>query len=133
MCSSDLVNVVGPFRLTKILAGSMALRGRGTVVFVSSDAAVEQYPRWGAYGASKAAADHMARVWAEELRDAGVRVVAVDPGEMDTRMHADAVPDADRATLARPADVARRLVAALRDDRIATGARVALASVGGVA
>lgn len=127
------VNVVGPFRLTKILAGSMALRGRGTVVFVSSDAAVEPYPRWGAYGASKAAADHMARVWAEELRDAGVRVVAVDPGEMDTRMHADAVPDADRATLARPADVARRLVTALRDERIATGARVALASVGGVA
>lgn len=127
------VNVLGPFRLTKIVAGSMALRGRGTVVFVSSDAAVEPYPRWGMYGASKAAADHMARVWAEELRDAGVRVVSVDPGEMDTQMHADAVPDADRASLARPADVARRLVAALRDDRVATGARVALSSLGGAA
>ncbi len=123
------VNLVGPFRLTKILAGSMALRGRGAVVFVSSDAAVEPYPRWGAYGVSKAAADHLARVWAEELRDAGVRVFSVDPGEMDTRMHADALPDADPATLARPADVARAVVRAIEGDAVPTGARVTASSL----
>jgi NAD(P)-dependent dehydrogenase (short-subunit alcohol dehydrogenase family) len=77
------VNLVGPFRLTRALAGSMALRRRGTVLFVSSDAAVEPYPGWGAYGVSKAAADHLARVWAEELRPAGVTVAAIDPGEME--------------------------------------------------
>ncbi len=126
------VNLVGPFRLTKIVAGSMALRGHGTVLFVSSDAAVEAYPGWGAYGVSKAAADHLARIWAEELRDAGVRVCAVDPGEMNTRMHADAIPDADPATLADPADVARKIIEALRDDRVATGARVAASTLGGV-
>lgn len=125
------VNLVGPFRLTKIVAGSMALRGRGTVLFVSSDAAVEAYPGWGAYGVSKAAADHLARIWAEELRDAGVRVCAVDPGEMNTRMHADAIPDADPATLADPADVARKILDALGDDRIETGARVAASTLGG--
>src|SRR5262245_45606592 len=53
------VNVVGPFRLTKALAGSMALRGSGLVLHVSSDAAVEAYPQWGAYGVSKAALDHL--------------------------------------------------------------------------
>jgi NAD(P)-dependent dehydrogenase (short-subunit alcohol dehydrogenase family) len=102
------VNLVGPFRLTKALAGAMALRGRGLVLFVSSDAAVNAYPRWGAYGVSKAALDHLARSFAVEL--APVRFLAVDPGDMDTKMHADAVPDADRSTLARPEDVAARFV-----------------------
>src|SRR6516225_1132759 len=41
------VNLVGPFRLTKALAGSMVLRGSGVVVNISSDAAVEAYERWG--------------------------------------------------------------------------------------
>src|SRR6266850_8089435 len=57
-------NVVGPFRLTKIVAGSMALRGEGTIVHISSDASVAAYPRWGAYSVSKAAFDHLARVLA---------------------------------------------------------------------
>jgi NAD(P)-dependent dehydrogenase (short-subunit alcohol dehydrogenase family) len=118
-------NLIGPFRLTKILAGAMALRGSGTIVHVSSDAAVEAYPRWGAYGVSKAAQDHLARVLAAELDGTGVRVLAVDPGEMDTKMHADAVPDADRASLQRPTDVAARLVA-LVESNVASGARIAL-------
>jgi len=105
------VNLVGPFRLTKAIAGSMALRGRGTVVSISSDAATNAYPRWGAYGASKAALDHLSRTWAAELGGAGVRFLSIDPGEMDTAMHADAMPDADRSTLADPLDVARRIAA----------------------
>src|SRR5512144_2004628 len=62
-------NLVGPFRLTKILAGAMALRGGGVIVHISSDAAVEAYPRWGAYGVSKAAQDHLSRIMAAELAD----------------------------------------------------------------
>jgi NAD(P)-dependent dehydrogenase (short-subunit alcohol dehydrogenase family) len=118
-------NLVGPFRLTKVIAGAMALRGAGTIIHISSDAAVEAYPRWGAYGIAKAAQDHLSRVLAAELADIGVRVLAVDPGEMDTRMHADAVPDADRATLQQPADVAKKLVA-LVESTVASGARIAL-------
>jgi NAD(P)-dependent dehydrogenase (short-subunit alcohol dehydrogenase family) len=118
-------NLVGPFRLTKILAGAMALRGAGTIVHVSSDAAVEPYPRWGAYGASKAAQDHLSRILAAELAETGVRVLAVDPGEMDTAMHAAAIPDADRAALQRPADVAARIVQMIEDPaRAPTGARL---------
>ena len=106
------VNLVGPFRLTKAVAGSMALRERGVVVFTSSDAAVVPYARWGAYGVSKAAQDHLARIFAAELER--VRFFSVDPGEMDTQMHADALPNADPATLARPADVAARFLTILR-------------------
>lgn len=112
------VNLLGPFRLTKLIAGSMALRGaaagsadrdRPTVAFISSDAAVEAYPRWGSYGVSKAAADHLARIWAAELAELGVRFLAIDPGEMNTAMHAAAIPDADPQSLADPASVARRI------------------------
>ena len=118
-------NLVGPFRLTKILAGAMAIRGAGVIVHVSSDAAVEAYPRWGAYSASKAAQDHLSRFLAAELEGTGVRVLAVDPGEMDTAMHAAAIPDADRAALSRPAEVAARIVEMIEDDaRAVTGARL---------
>jgi NAD(P)-dependent dehydrogenase (short-subunit alcohol dehydrogenase family) len=85
----------------------MSLRGHGTVVFISSDAAVEAYPTWGAYGISKAAGAHLMRIWAEEVPT--VRFLAIDPGEMDTAMHAAAIPDADPTTLQRPVDVARRI------------------------
>jgi NAD(P)-dependent dehydrogenase (short-subunit alcohol dehydrogenase family) len=116
-------NLVGPFRLTKILAGSMALRGKGTVVHVSSDAAVEAYPRWGSYSVSKAASDHLARVLAAELSAFGVRVWSVDPGEMDTEMHAQAMPDADRSSLAHPESIARRISTAIARDAVPSGAR----------
>jgi NAD(P)-dependent dehydrogenase (short-subunit alcohol dehydrogenase family) len=121
-------NLVGPFRLTKMLAGPMVLRGTGTLVHVSSDAAVAAYPRWGAYGAAKAAQDHLSRILAAELEGTGVRVLAVDPGEMDTLMHAEAVPDADVSALLAPAEVARRIVALLRDPAAASGARVEAAA-----
>jgi NAD(P)-dependent dehydrogenase (short-subunit alcohol dehydrogenase family) len=121
-------NLVGPFRLTRVLAGSMALRGRGVIVHVSSDAAVSAYPRWGAYGVSKAAQDHLGRILAAELDGTGVRVIGVDPGEMDTVMHADAIPDADRSTLARPETVARAIAALIGDPAGAPSGARALAA-----
>ena len=120
------VNLVGPFRLTKVVAGAMALRGAGLVVNISSDAAVEAYEQWGAYSVSKAALDHLTRIWAQELQSSGVRFVSVDPGDMDTALHAAAVPDADTSSLASPRVVAQGIVAVIRDSRIApSGTRLA--------
>jgi NAD(P)-dependent dehydrogenase (short-subunit alcohol dehydrogenase family) len=120
------VNVLGPFRLSKVIAGGMALRGRGTIVHISSDAAISAYPRWGAYGVSKAALDHLGRSFAAELGELGVRTLVVDPGEMDTAMHAAAMPEADRAALARPADVARALAVRIFEQRFENGERISL-------
>jgi NAD(P)-dependent dehydrogenase (short-subunit alcohol dehydrogenase family) len=117
-------NLVGPFRLTKVLVGQMLLRERGLVVHLSSDAATNAYPRWGAYGASKAALDHLARVWAAELAGTGVRFLGIDPGEMDTDMHAAAMPEADRGSLARPEEVAIRVAGMIGDESIPSGARM---------
>src|SRR4029078_4306552 len=74
------VNLVGPFRLTKAVAGPMVLRGRGTIVNITSDAATEAYERWGAYGASKAALEQLGGVWAAELAGTGGRPFTVGPG-----------------------------------------------------
>jgi NAD(P)-dependent dehydrogenase (short-subunit alcohol dehydrogenase family) len=123
------VNVLAPLRLTKAVSGGMLLRGHGTVVAVSSDAAVTAYPTWGAYGVSKAALEHLMRSFAAELSGTGVRFITVDPGEMRTRMHAEAMPDADPATLADPAVVAERLITLLESPAgVSSGARISVAS-----
>ncbi len=108
------VNLLGPFRLTRAIVGGMIVRGRGIVASISSDAAINAYPSWGPYGASKAALDHLTRTWAAELEGTGVIAVSIDPGEMDTEMHRAALPDADPATLDSPATVGASIAAGLR-------------------
>jgi NAD(P)-dependent dehydrogenase (short-subunit alcohol dehydrogenase family) len=102
-------NLLGPFRLTKALAGNMLLRRNGLVVNITSDASVSAYPRWGAYSVAKAALDHLTRIWNAELASTGLRFVAVDPGDLRTAMHFAAVPDADPASLKDPALAAAQL------------------------
>jgi NAD(P)-dependent dehydrogenase (short-subunit alcohol dehydrogenase family) len=110
-------NVLGPFRLTKALLGALSAsareRGGAVVLNVSSDAAINAYPCWGAYGASKAALRHLSHIWDMELAAEGVHVLSVDPGDMDTPLHAMALPDADPATLKRPEVAAHELVDAI--------------------
>ena len=110
-------NLLGPFRLTKALLGALAASariGRGAVVLnISSDAAITPYRGWGAYGASKAALHHLSRIWNEELSELRIRVLSCDPGDMDTPLHALAVPEADPASLRSPAESARELISAI--------------------
>ena len=107
-------NLLAPFRLTRALLGALASsareRGGAVVVNISSDAAVNPYPNWGAYGASKAALAHLTHIWHEELALESFRFIAFDPGDMDTPLHALAVPDADVRSLRRPEEAARELV-----------------------
>jgi NAD(P)-dependent dehydrogenase (short-subunit alcohol dehydrogenase family) len=82
---------------------------------VVSDAAFTPYAGWGAYGASKAALAHLSRIWDAELAPHGVRVLDVDPGDMDTPLHALAVPDADPAELRSPRTSAEEILALLAE------------------
>ena len=112
-------NVLGPFRLTKALLGALAASaregGRPLVVNVSSDVAINAYPNWGAYGASKAALHHLSGIWNAELASQGIQVISWDPGDMDTPLHGVAVPDAEPTALKRPEDAARDLVSKIAD------------------
>jgi NAD(P)-dependent dehydrogenase (short-subunit alcohol dehydrogenase family) len=105
----------------------MVLRGEGLVMAITSDASIEGYPGWGAYGVSKAGLEQLMRIWAAEVEGTGVRFVSVDPGEMNTVMHAQALPDADTAALAAPEDAARVVIARIRTlEETANGARIDL-------
>jgi NAD(P)-dependent dehydrogenase (short-subunit alcohol dehydrogenase family) len=110
-------NLVGPFRLTKALLGALTAshrERRGAVVLnISSDAAINAYPTWGAYGASKAALRHLSAMWDAELGPEGVRFLSIDPGDMDTPLHALALPEANPALLKRPEVAARELIEAI--------------------
>jgi NAD(P)-dependent dehydrogenase (short-subunit alcohol dehydrogenase family) len=85
------VNVIAPLALTAALLPALA--EGAAVVNVTSDAAVEAYEGWGAYGASKAALEHASRIFAVEHPE--LRVLVVDPGDMRTEMHQDAFPGED--------------------------------------
>jgi NAD(P)-dependent dehydrogenase (short-subunit alcohol dehydrogenase family) len=119
------VNTIGPFRLIKAVSGAMLLRQGGLVINISSDAAIEAYPGWGVYGVSKAALDHLTRIAAAEFAGSGIRIFSVDPGEMDTRMHAEAMPEADPSSLPAPETVAAQIALMIQHaDQIESGARL---------
>ena len=105
------VNAVAPLHLTQLLLPQMKERGQGLILNISSDAATNAYPGWGGYGASKAALEHLSRTLAVELEGTGVRVEVVDPGEMATQMHRDAIGGGDVSHLPSPESVAPRIVA----------------------
>ncbi|MER5434857.1 SDR family NAD(P)-dependent oxidoreductase [Streptomyces sp. NPDC002588] len=87
------VNVVAALGLVQEALPLLRQAAAGAVVTVSSDAAAEAYETWGGYGASKAALDQLAAVLGAE--EPGLRVWAVDPGDMATDLYAAAVPDDD--------------------------------------
>lgn len=88
------VNVLAPLALAQELLPALQT-ARGTIVNISSDAALGGYPGWGGYGASKAALDLISLTLAHELEARGVAVVSVDPGDLRTAMHQAAYPGAD--------------------------------------
>jgi len=104
------VNLVAPLQLIQLVLPAMRERQAGLIVNVTSDAAVEAYPTWGGYGASKAALEQASRVLAAELAGSGIRVYVVDPGDMNTQMHQEAEPGVDLSNLPDPEAVAPAFV-----------------------
>lgn len=100
-------NVIAPAALTRQLLPAL-LAVRGTVITISSDAAVGHYETWGGYGASKAALDHLAFTLAAE--HPSLAVYAVDPGDMRTAMHQAAFPGEDISDRPEPETVVEPLL-----------------------
>jgi NAD(P)-dependent dehydrogenase (short-subunit alcohol dehydrogenase family) len=106
------VNVVAPLALTQLALPSLRAAG-GSLVMVTSDAAVEPYERWGGYGSAKAAVDQLARVLGVE--EPSLRVWAVDPGDLRTRMHQEAFPGEDISDRPLPDSVVPAFLRLLAD------------------
>jgi NAD(P)-dependent dehydrogenase (short-subunit alcohol dehydrogenase family) len=110
-------NVIAPLALVQLLTAPLAAAA-GTIVNVSSDAAVEAYPGWGGYGSSKAALDQLTAVLAAE--EPSLRCYAFDPGDMRTDMHQQAFPGEDISDRPEPETVIPALLRLL-DERPPSG------------
>lgn len=110
-------NLIAPLALTQLVL-PMLRTSNGTVLAISSDAAVEPYEGWGGYGSSKAALDHLIAVLGVE--EPSLRAYAVDPGDMRTAMHQRAFPGEDISDRPLPETVVPSLLRLL-DVRPASG------------
>jgi NAD(P)-dependent dehydrogenase (short-subunit alcohol dehydrogenase family) len=106
------VNVLAPVALTQLVVPRMP--SGGCIINVTSDAAVEPYEGWGGYGSSKAALEQVTAILAAE--QPALRVYAVDPGDMRTRMHQDAFPGEDISDRPPPEDSVPGLLALIEGD-----------------
>ena len=108
------VNVEGVYRLTQTAARDMLTRGSGTVITVSSMAALTPGLLGGtAYSAAKGAAHNIMRCMNSELRGKGIRACTIFPGEVDTPiLEGRPLPPAAeaRATMMQPEDVAAAIL-----------------------
>ena len=109
------VNTVAPLALVQEALPRLRRSTDGRIVNVTSDAAVEAYDGWGGYGSSKAALEELSAVLAAE--EPGVRVWAVDPGDLRTRMHQEAFPGEDISDRPEPETVVPALRELIDSDR----------------
>lgn len=107
------VNTIAPLRLIQLALPSIS-RHHGTIVNVSSDAAIESYSGWGAYGTTKSALEKLTSVFAIESPE--VRFYALDPGDMRTDMQQAACPGEDISDRQDPVHVAPAVLRLLTGD-----------------
>jgi NAD(P)-dependent dehydrogenase (short-subunit alcohol dehydrogenase family) len=110
-------NLTSVFLTCREAAPIMARRGGGLIVNVGSGVSTRAAPTWGPYAAAKWGVEGVTKLLAEEVREAGIRVVSVNPLRTRTPMRAAAYPDEDPATVKTPEETARFFVA-LAEGRI---------------
>jgi NAD(P)-dependent dehydrogenase (short-subunit alcohol dehydrogenase family) len=104
------VNVTANWRLIRSMDALLRASDAGRAMFVTSGLARTPLAYWGAYAASKAALEMLVRVYAAETEKTPVRVNLIDPGEVRTHMHAQAMPGFDEMRLPPPESVTGRFV-----------------------
>jgi NAD(P)-dependent dehydrogenase (short-subunit alcohol dehydrogenase family) len=106
------VNVLAPLALVQLALPKLTAGAR--ILNLTSDAAVEPYEGWGGYGSAKAALDHLTAILAAE--QPGRRFYAVDPGDMNTRLHQEAFPGEDISDRPPPEESVPGLLALIEGD-----------------
>jgi NAD(P)-dependent dehydrogenase (short-subunit alcohol dehydrogenase family) len=104
------VDLTAAYRLMRTSERLLKAAEAGRAIFLTSGRAVRPKAFWGPYGAAKAGLENLARTWADELESTSVRVVILDPGQMRTKMRAEAFPGEDPMTLPDPSEIAPLIV-----------------------
>lgn len=104
------INVTATWRMIRSTDPLLRKSDAGRAIIMSSGAAEACMPFWGAYSASKAAVVALARTWAGESKNTGLRVNYVNPGPTRTRMRAQAMPGENPMTLPAADEIASKIV-----------------------
>jgi NAD(P)-dependent dehydrogenase (short-subunit alcohol dehydrogenase family) len=115
------VNLTAAWRLIRTLDPPLRASDSGRAVILTTDRARDPKPYWGVYGASKAGLEHLASTWAAEVATTPLRVNLYDPGPVNTRLRATAMPGEDPASIAQPADVAPLIAALCLPEEVRSG------------
>ncbi len=99
------LNLTANYRLIRAFDSLLRLSDAGRAIFVTSGITARSEAYWGAYAASKAALEMMAKTYASEVEFTKVRVNLVSPGIVNTAMRAQAFPGENKDSLANPDDV----------------------------
>lgn len=103
-------NVTATYRLIRSTERLLRESAAGRGIFFTTGRVERPKAFWGAYGASKAAVEHLVRTWADELENTNIRATLVDPGAMRTKMRAEAMPGEDPTTLPHPSEIGPLIV-----------------------
>ncbi len=104
------VNLTGTYRLLRSAEPLLKAAPSGRALVFTTGRVARPKAFWGAYGATKAGAEHMVRTWADELENTSVRAALIDPGAMRTKMRAEAMPGEDPETLPHPSEIGPMIV-----------------------
>jgi len=119
------INLTANYRLIRALDPLLHRSAAGRALFVTSGVAQSVMPHWNAYAISKVALEHMVALYAAETAESNIRAYCVDPGEVDTRMHAQAMPGASAADYPKPAQIVESFIQlAMANSAAPSGARV---------
>lgn len=115
------LNVTATWRLIRSVEPLLAKSDSGRAAIITSGALYSCKPFWGAYAASKAAVDTLARVWAAEVEKRGILVNTVNPGATRTTMRAQAMPGENADALPLAAEVAAKIIPIFASNTTETG------------
>lgn len=115
------INVTSTWRLIRSMEPLLAKSDAGRALIMSSGAPHSCRAFWGAYAASKAAVEALAKVWAAETDKTPLCVNCVNPGATRTAMRAKAMPGENPDTLPNPRDVAQKLIPLCSADSTVSG------------
>lgn len=118
------VNLTAAWRLIRTCDPPLRASDAGRAVFLTTGRVQRPKAYWGAYGATKAAMEHLAKTWAQEVEQTPLRVNLFDPDVVATRLRASAMPGEDPASIAQPADVAGAIAALCAPGEARNGAVV---------
>jgi len=119
------LNLTANYRLLQAFDPLLRRSAAGRALFVTSGVAQEIMPHWNAYAISKVALEHMVGLYAAETAETNIRAYCVDPGEVDTRMHAQAMPGANPQDYAKPEQITESFIElAMANGTVPSGKRV---------